>query len=156
MIFLECLQHLCASLGIALLGIPCIKGTQISGASRWVHDTPVIQMSGRHNRYDIFWFTFFHELGHILLHGKKDIFLKEITYSDLDHKKELKADNFAVKITLPENQAAIVTSDTPYTKDKFITYAIKSGTHPSIIVGRLKRLNLIKPNEFTDLLPALN
>ena len=45
-------------------------------------------MTGRHKRNNIFWFTFFHELGHILLHGKKDIFLEDIEYADKQREKE--------------------------------------------------------------------
>lgn len=146
------LQNLCAQHGVALVLTPCVKGTQISGASRWVNDTPVIQMSGRHNRYDIFWFTFFHELGHILLHGKKDIFLEEITYSDADRVKEEEADNFAVKILLQEHQADEVAGDTPFSIEKFEEYALKFNTHPSIIVGRLRKLQLLEQFEFSELI----
>lgn len=150
--FFEELQQLCGECGVALVLIPCIKGTQISGASRWVNDTPVVQMSGRHNRYDIFWFTFFHELGHILLHGKKDIFLEEITYSDADMIKEAEADSFAVKHLLTDIQVEKVVKDKPYTKDKFVKYANEFQTHSSIIVGRLKKLKAIEQFEFSELI----
>lgn len=150
--FFEKLQQLCANYGIALVLTPCIKGTQISGASRWINDTPVIQMSGRHNRYDIFWFTFFHELGHIILHGKKDIFLEEITYSDADKLKEIEADNFAIKNVLTESQAEIIVKDKPYSKAKFIKYANEFNTHTAIIVGRLKNLGIVTQFEYNDLI----
>lgn len=67
------LQDLCAQAGVKLVYTPCLPKAPINGSTRWINDVPCIQMTGRHKRNDIFWFTFFHELGHILLHGKKDI-----------------------------------------------------------------------------------
>jgi len=37
------------------------------------------------------------EAGHILLHGKKDVFLENLEYSDKDNQKEKEADSFAEK-----------------------------------------------------------
>ena len=42
-----------------------------------------------------FWQTLFHEIGHILLHGKKDIFIENVDYGDRDPEKEKEADDFA-------------------------------------------------------------
>lgn len=56
------------------------------------------------NEYDRFWFTFFHEAGHILNHGKKDIFLEDIEYSNLDLEKEKEVDEFAVEWTLSNEE----------------------------------------------------
>lgn len=54
----------------------------------WLDDTPFIQLTGRFKRNDVFWFTFFHEAGHILLHGKKDVFLENIEYADKINEKD--------------------------------------------------------------------
>jgi Zn-dependent peptidase ImmA (M78 family) len=37
------------------------------------------------------------EAGHILLHGKKDVSLENLEYSDKDNQKEIGADSFAKK-----------------------------------------------------------
>ncbi|MBS1631968.1 MAG: HigA family addiction module antidote protein, partial [Bacteroidetes bacterium] len=72
------LQEICKNVGVKVVYTPCIAKAPINGATRWLNDTPLIQMTGRYKRNDIFWFTFFHEAGHILLHGKKDIFLEKV------------------------------------------------------------------------------
>lgn len=36
-----------------------------------------MQLSFRHRRSDVVWFTFFHALGHLLLHSKKATFINE-------------------------------------------------------------------------------
>lgn len=98
--FFAQLQQLCISAGVKVVHTPCINKAPINGSTRWLNDTPLIQLSGRYKRNDIFWFTFFHEAGHILLHGKKDIFLENIDYSEKDRLKEQESDEFAIKWTL--------------------------------------------------------
>lgn len=109
--FPQQLQALCAQVGVKLIYTPCLPKAPISGSTRWINDTPVIQLSGRNKKYDAFWFTFFHEIGHILLHGKKDIFLEEIDYSDKALDKEAEANQFAAETLLPlADEQAIVYS----------------------------------------------
>lgn len=102
--FFNELQCICLDAGVKVVHTPCISKAPISGSTRWLNDTPFIQLTGRYNRNDSFWFTFFHEAGHILLHGKKDIFLENLDYTDKDMKKEKEADQFACKWTLTEDE----------------------------------------------------
>jgi len=100
-------------------------------------------MTGRYNRNDSFWFTFFHEVGHILLHGKKDIFLEKVEYSDKDKVKEKQADEFAVKWTLTEEEEATILETMPIDEQKIRSFANQFNTHPAIIIGRLQHKELI-------------
>ena len=102
--FAVALQHLCAKAGVKLVYTPCLPKAPINGSTRWINDVPCIQMTGRHKRNDIFWFTFFHELGHILLHGKKDIFLEDVEYADKQREKEEEADAFSSRILLSQTE----------------------------------------------------
>lgn len=90
-------QSICLKAGVKVVHTPCINKAPISGATRWLNDTPFIQLTEQYNDNNNFWFTFFHEAGHILLHGKKDIFLEKVKYSDKDLIKEKEADEFAAK-----------------------------------------------------------
>jgi HTH-type transcriptional regulator/antitoxin HigA len=96
--YVDKLQKLCCEVGVKLVYTPCLPKTPISGSTRWINDTPLIQLSDCNKKYGTFWFTFFHEIGHILLHGKKDIFLEDIDYPDKTAEKEEAADNFAKNI----------------------------------------------------------
>ncbi len=89
------LQALCASVGIKLIQVPCLKNAPLNGATRWLNDIPIIQMSNQYKDSQTFWFTFFHEVGHILLHGKKAIFLEESPTSKATKEKEDAANTFA-------------------------------------------------------------
>lgn len=141
------LQGICLEAGVKVVYTPCLPKAPINGATRWLNDTPLIQLSGRHNRNDIFWFTFFHEAGHILLHGKKDIFLEDVEYTNNEadnyKEKEREADDFAVAWTFTEEQEREFIATYDLTDENIIVFADKINTHPGMIVGRLRRKKMI-------------
>jgi Zn-dependent peptidase ImmA (M78 family) len=68
------MQELCAGAGVAVVFVPALPKTGVSGATRWINSNKaLIQLSLRYRTDDHLWFTFFHEAGHILLHGKKEL-----------------------------------------------------------------------------------
>ncbi|MGH7285635.1 MAG: HigA family addiction module antitoxin [Polyangiaceae bacterium] len=70
--------ELCAASGVAVVLVPELPKTHLSGVARWLSkDKALIQLSLRHKTSDHAWFSFFHEAGHILLHKKKAIFIDE-------------------------------------------------------------------------------
>ena len=94
------LQELGATLGIKILYAQNFKSAPIHGMARWYKDIPVIQLHDRFKDRNAFWFTFFHELGHIVLHGKKDIFIKNVYYGNKNQQKDDEANCFAQKYML--------------------------------------------------------
>jgi addiction module HigA family antidote len=141
--FFNQLQSICLEAGVKVVHTPCINKAPISGSTRWLNDTPFIQLTGRYNRNDSFWFTFFHEAGHILLHGKKDIFLENLDYSDKDFEKEKEADLFAVKWTMTDDEEAEILAAAPLSEVDIRNFAKQFTTHPAIIIGRLQHKKLI-------------
>lgn len=141
--FFNLLQSICLEAGVKVVHTPCINKAPISGSTRWLNDTPFIQLTGRYNRNDSFWFTFFHEAGHILLHGKKDIFLEKVEYSDKDLGKEKEADKFACKWTLTDEEEATILAAAHLNEDDIRKFARQFNTHPAIIIGRLQHKKLI-------------
>ncbi len=137
------LQALCAECGIKLIYTPCLKKAPISGSTRWINNVPCIQLSGRSKRYDVFWFSFFHEIGHILLHGKKDIFLEDIEYNDEQKAKEKQADDFSAEVLLPEKEMKKILDGNDFGIAAIKRYAVLYNTHPAIIVGRLQHLHVL-------------
>ena len=74
--------------------VPELPKTHLSGITRWLSkDRALIQLGLRHKTSDHAWFSFFHEAGHLLLHGKKTIFIDE-KRSDRNE-IESEADRFA-------------------------------------------------------------
>lgn len=141
--FFEQLQQLCLACGVKVVYTPCIKKAPLSGATRWIDDNPLIQLTGRYKQNDRFWFTFFHEAGHILLHGKKDIFLEDIEYSEADLQKEAEANDFAVEWTFSNEQEQEVLDAIPLTIESIQEFAKKFNTHPAMIIGRFHKKELL-------------
>lgn len=145
--FFQRLQGLCAEAGVKVVHTPCISKAPINGSTRWLNDTPLIQLTGRYKRNDSFWFTFFHEAGHILLHGKKDVFLEAVDYSDKDLEKEKQADDFAVKWTLSVEQEEELLQRFHFKEEDILAFSEKFNTHPAIIIGRLQHKGLLRHSQ---------
>lgn len=141
--FFTQLQKICAGSGVKVVYSPGLPKAPISGATRWLGDVPLVQLTGRYKRNDIFWFTFFHELGHILKHGKKYISLEKVQYEDKDLDNEKEADAFAVEWTFSEKQEAEVLENEELNTDIVMAYAKKFNTHPAMIIGRLQRNKML-------------
>lgn len=149
------LKQLCADCGVNLVYTKCLPKAPISGATRWIRNTPCIQLSGRYKSQDRFWFSFFHEMGHILLHGKKEIFLEDIEYSDVQKSKEREADVFATEQLLPAKQEQEIIMRRSFKRSDILAYAERFDTAPSIIVARLKYKRLIPQSYYHDLVPNI-
>lgn len=136
--FAEQLQYICTQCGVALAYTPCFPKVPVCGATRWMGNTPLIQLTDRYKTNDQFWFTFYHEAGHVLLHGKKEMFIepekKEVKLSD----KEIEANAFAGKHLLPDT--ALNELKDGFTENDVVELAERYHTHPGIVVGRLQHL----------------
>lgn len=150
--YLNELQLLCSKVGVKVVYTPCLPKAPINGSTRWLNDTPLIQLSGRYKRNDNFWFAFFHEAGHILLHGKKDIFLENIEYPEKRNEKEQQADDFAIKWTLTELEEKEIIDSLPLNEKSIKDFAQKFNTHPAIIIGRLQHKKRIPYSVGRDLI----
>lgn len=141
--WLEELQALCASCGLALVYTPCIAKAPIYGATRWIknNSVPLIQMTDRQKDYNAFWFTFYHELAHILYHGKKDIFIEGIEEIAPDEEKEAEADAFAARMLLSEKERNELFRYPSFPKALVLSLSKKFRKHPGILVGQIQRVH---------------
>jgi Zn-dependent peptidase ImmA (M78 family) len=96
---------------------------------------------------DIFWFTFFHEAAHILLHGKKETFLENLAGSENELQKEEEANTFAMKMLIDDKDWGNILADLPLNEEKILEIAEKIKVAPGIIVARLQYENLV-PKSF--------
>ncbi len=144
--FLDELKRCCSDIGIKLVFTPSLPNAPINGVSRWIDGSPIIQLSNRWRRYDIFWFSFFHELGHILKHPTKFVSLENVEYEEKDESKEIEADRFAVQCVFSvSEEKAFLTECHKITRSNIVQFAKKSNTHPSIILGRLVHKGIVTP-----------
>jgi HTH-type transcriptional regulator / antitoxin HigA len=141
----------CAAAGVAVVIIPAFDGARANGATRWLApNKALIQLSIRYRWEDVFWFTFFHEAGHVVLHRKKDIFVEGLKATHDDPaltRLEDEANRFASRVLIPEEyerrlrQVGLADVE---------VLARELGIAPAIIVGRLQhdgRLPFNRGNE---------
>jgi len=143
------LQEMCLLAGVVVVYVMCISKAPISGAARWIGGNPIIQLTDRYKSNDHFWFTFYHEAAHILLHGKKEVFIEDLDEHKLDPDKEKEADEFANRSLLPVDITTEI-SGRP-TEKEIRQIARKHETHPAIIVARLQYLKIIPYSFGNDL-----
>jgi hypothetical protein len=143
------LQRLCSACGVALVFVPELPGLRVSGATRWLSPTKaLIQLSLRFKSNDHLWFSLFHEAGHILLHGKRRVFIED---GGGDEEKEGEANAFAGEILVPAQKLQRFLEKGDIRRATIVDFARTIGVDPGIVVGRLQHDKAIRYNEFNDL-----
>lgn len=99
---------------------------------------------------DQFWFSFFHEAGHILLHGKRNVFL-EFKENQKDE-EEKEANKFAADLLIPQDEwKRFLALSQKRTKAGIRQFASEIGIAPGIVVGRLQHEKELQPSHCNDL-----
>ena len=144
-------EELCAKAGVAVVLVPPLPKTHIYGFTRWL--TPqkaLIQLSLRYKTDDMLWFTLFHEAAHILLHGKKDVFLECRGNRD---GKEDEANQWAAETLIPSKEWGRFMSSR---NDRITVFEIRSfarelGIAPSIVLGQLQHRSAVPPSMHNEI-----
>ena len=137
--FVDQMLPLCAEAGVALVLVPEIKGARVNGAAKWLTPTKaMIALNLRGKANDLFWFTFFHEAGHILNDSKKELFI-DVDY--VDDPREHAANEFARSLLIPPQHD----HELPGLKTfaAVTSFAKKINVAPGIVVGRLQREKVV-------------
>ena len=143
-------EKLCAESGVALTVVKPLTRTALSGAARWL--TPqkaLIQLSARHLRDDQLWFSFFHEAAHIVLHGKKLVFVHEGNVQTTAEDAE--ANQWAAKFLVPNSNWARFVASSEFSQHAVLRFAREQGIAPGIVVGRLQHEKKIHWSHLNDL-----
>ncbi len=140
---------ICTRCGVALVLVPELPGTRISGCARWLDEKhALIGLTIRYKTDDQFWFTFFHEVAHILLHRGLQTFVidnaaKEMGDEVVDPrmaKYEEEADRFSADTLIPPTALAefLRLHGKSPTNEEVYDFAEAVGVGPGIVVGRLQ------------------
>ncbi|AUZ34419.1 hypothetical protein C3B78_08115 [Arthrobacter sp. PGP41] len=129
------LVHLLASAGVRLLFINDVPGARVHGCTQWFGGTPVVTLSTRGKDDGKFWFTLFHEIGHVLRHEGNRMFIQADSGKRTPHEDE--ADEFARDTLIPPE--FVPELRTLNSKTKVRSFARRIGTCPGVVVGRMHR-----------------
>ena len=148
-IFLPELKKICCASGIVLVVAPTPSGCPVFGLTRWLQpDKALLMLSLRYKSNDQFWFSFFHEVAHLLLHGKKMLFLEGLK-EKLENKAEDEANrwaaNFLISPTFKETLETLEQSESEITR-----FSDEIGVAAGIVVGRLQREGFVPWNSLLN------
>jgi HTH-type transcriptional regulator / antitoxin HigA len=147
--FIPLLKDICASAGVAVVFVRAPSGCRASGATRFIdRQKAMIVLSFRYRSDDHFWFTFFHEVGHLVLHGKEATFVDCDDNSQSDREKEANA--FAESVLVPPTRHEEMLALRPR-MEAIVRFAVSVGVAPGIIVGQLQHAGAVKRNQLNFL-----
>ena len=148
--WLEEIQKVCASFGVAVVYSPCLSKAPIYGAARWIRNktVPVIQLTDRKKDYNAFWFSFYHELAHIRYHNKSDIFLDGLEEILPDLEKEKEADDFAARMLIKDAVRLKIENAEFINKNAILKFSSENKVHRSVLVSQLQRAGVLQYDDF--------
>jgi HTH-type transcriptional regulator / antitoxin HigA len=143
------LRAQCAEAGIAVVFLRAPAGCSASGATRFLSSTKgMIVLSFRHLSDDQFWFSFFHEIGHLLLHGDRSTFI-DGDAADMTE-KEKEANTFSESLLVPQDRQEELARLRTRAWD-VIKFAVSVGISPGIVVGQMQHRRMIGPQQLNFL-----
>ena len=152
--FMPKIERLCFDAGVTFVLVSSIPKAHTSGVARWLTpDKPLIQLSLYGKTNDRFWFTFFHEVAHILLHNKDEIFLDECDGNEVlegVREKEDEADRWSREWLIPLEYVAEL-GKLKKSKQEVRKFADRVSIHAGIVVGRLQHENKVQRNSMNGL-----
>ena len=148
-VFLPELRERCRTCGVAVVIARAPSGCRASGATRFLSpQKAMILLSFRYLSDDQFWFTFFHEAGHLLLHNTDSLFLEGVATGSDQH--ELEANAFSERILIPDSYQASFSNLKPGLRS-IAVFAKELGISPGIVVGQLQHFGRIRRSHFNGL-----
>lgn len=147
--FLPKLEDILANSGVGLAVVRAPKGCRASGATRIIENNmAILQLSFRHLSDDHFWFTLFHEVGHLVLHRETNMFL-EGNFVDKDDFED-EANEFASNTLISEEHRSLFRS-VKISSKPLIALAYRLGISPGILVGQMQHAGYIDPSKMNFL-----
>jgi len=135
--------------GVSMSIIPSPKGCSLNGATfKSDSGNPVIILSSRYLSDDTFWFTLFHEIGHVLLHQDKSLILEG---GKVEEEIENEADDFSQKTLIPCEYLDELSTLTVHEWKKIPRFAKKIGVSSGIILGQLQHQGIIPRSHLNKL-----
>jgi HTH-type transcriptional regulator/antitoxin HigA len=162
---MEPIQRICAAAGVAVVWVPELPHCGISGCARWLSDKKaLIALTLRYKTDDQMWFTFFHELGHVLLHRKKQSFVLDNAADNLSdqvvdpemQRYESEANQFARDTLIPPEALGELVRKQSFASEDIHNFAETIGIGPGIVVGRLQHERLLARHQGNALKQKLN
>ena len=93
----------------------------------------MLAISNRGTKADMFWFTLFHEIAHVLMEHKRQILFS------LDDQEDIEADKKAAELLIPNKYWNEFIKAGIFNKDSIQNFAQRLNILPCIVLGRLRK-----------------
>lgn len=148
--FLPRLRAICAEAGVAVVALKAPKGCRASGATFFANpNKAVLLLSFRYLTDDQFWFSFFHEAGHLVLHWDADLLILETSDSPKSPREE-EANQFAMDLLIPSELRKRLPAASK-TLIGITRLARDAGVSYGIVLGQMQFCGLVRPDRFNRL-----
>ena len=138
------LKKLLSECGIALVFLPHLKGSFLHGATFMDGNKIVLGLTARGSDADRFWFSLFHEFGHIILGHIGNI-------DGTTDQDENAADEWSKDKLIPAVAFNKFKENQVFSLDNVSAFAKSVGIAPGIVVGRLQNEKKIQYNMLNEL-----
>lgn len=128
--------------GVVFVILPNLPGSGINGATKKIGDNIMLMVNDRRLYADSFWFTLFHEIGHVMNGDYGISFEKEIG------NQESSANSFAEDRLIPREKYNEFVEKGIFTKESICCFADKINRDPGIVLGRLQNDMLVGYNDW--------
>ena len=140
------LQKIFDNCGISFVLLPYLSKSNIYGATKWFSkDNVMLAISNRGEKADLFWFTLFHEISHVLMEHRRE------TLINMKGSEDEEADRMASEMLIPQKEWDKFTSCKIYTKESINEFAKEIGIHPCIVLGRLHKEKKVPYDRFNKI-----
>ena len=138
------LRKILSECGIAIVFLPHLDGSFLHGATFMDGSKIVMGLTVRGRDADKFWFSLFHELGHIICGhiGQENGTTEE---------DEKQADYYAENTLIPDEKLHMLIERNDFSQNAILRFASYAGIDAGIVVGRLQREGLIEYSRYNDL-----
>ena len=136
------LKKIFSECGIVFDVVHNFAGAPVQGYIQKRKDKVLLCMTIRQSFSDIFWFTLFHEIGHLI---NDDFSNQYIDYCFIESEVEKKADNFARNQLINDYDYKKFIEKGKYNISTIREFAKKEGVKPGIVIGRIQR----ETNDYT-------
>lgn len=128
----ETLQEEFREAGVIFIALPNIRNSGINGATKKIGRNVMVMVNDRRGYADTFWFSLYHEIGHVINNDY------QITFEE-KNKTEDKADSYAEHMLVPEMEFRKFVDENQFDEESIRNFASKINRDPGIVLGRLQK-----------------
>lgn len=124
--------------GVEFVVLPNLPGSRINGATKKLGNGIMLMVNDRRLSADSFWFTLFHEIGHVL-NGDYGI-----SFDGERGDKEEAADRFAEDSLIAPERYSQFTAKGDFSVRSIVSFADEIDRDPGIVLGRLQNDGFVR------------